>query len=196
MRIGLALICCVVAAHAQERQKILPVTLPVTEGHEICFNHVLFGKGPAHSRAHRIVQDARGFLWFATANRLQRYDGYDVREYAPDLKDPNVFVQSLFRDRSGKLWAARDRGIGLDKVPFGLLDRYDAATEIFEPLVRHEPRFQAPIADISQDHNGDLWFSTSEGLIRMNPTNRQTVRYQHRADEPASLSSNLIRSTL
>ena len=196
IRVGLLLVCSSIAAWAQVTQKGRLVILPVADGKDIHFSHVFSGNGPAHSRAHRIVQGEEGFLWFATADRLQRYDGYRLQEYAPDLKDPNVFIQSILKDKSGALLAARDQGIGLDNVPFGSLDRYDARSGIFSPLKPHEPWFQAPIADIGQDRNGDLWFSTSQGLIGMNPTTGQTVRFQHHADDAASLSSNLVRSTL
>src|SRR5271165_6176287 len=193
-RAGLLLAGWWAAQGAELPQK--PVILPVAEGNDIRFTHVFYGTGPSHSRAHRIIQDQQGFLWLATANRLQRYDGYDVREYPPGRNDPNVFIQSLFKDRSGTLWAARDRGIGLDNVPFGSLDRYDPAAGIFTRLPTHDPWFEAPIADISQDRDGTLWFSTSEGLIRMELVNGSTVRYRHRADDPASLTSNSVRSTL
>ncbi|HVP00235.1 MAG TPA: two-component regulator propeller domain-containing protein [Bryobacteraceae bacterium] len=191
---GLLLLCC--SAAMCSGQQIKPVILPVIDGSDIRFSHVFSGTGPAHSRAHSVVQDPLGFLWFATADRLQRYDGYDVREFRQPLNDPNVFTQSLFKDRSGTLWAARDRGIGRDKVPFGSLDRYDPATGTFTPVPRHNPWFQAPISDISQDRAGALWFSTSGGLIRMDPATGQTVLYQHNPDDPFSLSSNAVRSTL
>jgi streptogramin lyase len=92
-------------------QDFKPVILPVLDGDDIRFNHVFVGTGPAHSKAHRILQDHQGFLWFATADRLQRYDGYDVREYRQPLADPNVFIQGLFEDNRGTLWVSRDRGI-------------------------------------------------------------------------------------
>ena len=94
MRVGLLFVCSSIAAWAQVPQKSRPVILPVADGKDIHFSHVFSGNGPAHSRAHRIVQGEQGFLWFATADKLQRYDGYRLQEYAPDLKDPNVFIQS------------------------------------------------------------------------------------------------------
>ena len=194
--IGLILVCWPTGVCAAPVQKIRPVILPVVGASDIRFTHVFFGGGPAHSKAHRIVQDDQGFVWLATADRLQRYDGYDVREYRQPLSDPNVFIQSLFKDRSGALWVARDRGIGLDKVPFGALDRYDPAIGTFTPVPPRDPWFQAPVNDITQDRKAELWFSTSEGLIRMDPSTGRTVRYRHRQDDPASLTSSLVRSTI
>ena len=173
-----------------------PVILPMVKGDDIRFTHVFYGSGPSHSIAHRIVQDRQGFLWLATADRLQRYDGYDVREFAAGRNDPNVFARALFSDRSGTLWAARDRGIGADRAPFGSLDRYDPATGAFASLPPRDPWFEAPVGDISEDRQGVLWFSTSEGLIRMDSATRRTVRYRHSPDDPDSLSSNSVRSTL
>ena len=196
LTLSYCVLCCCTALSADAIPNGRTVTLPVVDGHDVRFTHVFFGRGPAHSRAHRIIQDHQGFLWLATADRLQRYDGYDAREYARGPTDPNVFIQSLFNDRSGTLWVARDRGIGLDKVPFGSLDRYDSATGTFAPVPPHNPWFQAPINDITQDRDGALWFSTSDGLIRMDPATGRTVSYQHRPGDPASLTGNLVRSAL
>ena len=70
-------------------QKSRPVILPVVDASDVRFTHVSFGKGPSHSRVHHIVQDEQGFLWFAGFDRLERYDGYNVREYPPDPRYPN-----------------------------------------------------------------------------------------------------------
>ena len=194
--LGILFLGCCPAAHAQVEPGIRAVVLPVVEGRDIRFNHVFFGKGPAHSRAHSILQDQQGFLWLATADRLQRYDGYDVREYPPGPNDSNVYSRVLIKDRSGTLWAARDRGLGLDNVPFGSLDRYDPATGTFTPFTPHDPWFESPVSDITQDREGKLWFATSKGLIQMDPASGRTLLYQHRADDPASLTGNLVRSVL
>jgi signal transduction histidine kinase/ligand-binding sensor domain-containing protein len=174
-----------------------PVILPIVDATDIRFNHVFSGKGPSHSRAHRIVQDEQGFLWFATQDRLQRYDGYDVREYAANSgnpNDPNLFIRSMVTGKSGKLWLARDQGIGIAGTPFGSLDEYDPATGIFTPH-RPDTPLKGPVIDITQDRDGWLWLATNQGLIRMDAVSGRTSRFQHSPDDPGSLSGNLVRST-
>ena len=73
---GLLSASCSFGVCAELHQSSRLVRLPVVDGKDIHFSHVFSGNGPAHSRAHRIVQGEQGFLWFATADKLQRYDGY------------------------------------------------------------------------------------------------------------------------
>jgi ligand-binding sensor domain-containing protein len=40
-------------------------------------------QGLAHARVRRIVRDARGFLWFCTADGLSRFDGLEFVTTAP-----------------------------------------------------------------------------------------------------------------
>ena len=74
------------------------------------------------------MQDDLGFLWIGTDDGLKRYDGYRIRDYRHDPKDPNSladsYIISLFKDRSGKLWVASGRS----------LDVYDPASEKFTPF--------------------------------------------------------------
>jgi len=173
------------------------VRLPVVDATDLRFTHVSFGKGPSHSRVSHIVQDDQGFLWFGTEDGLQRYDGYGLREYRYDPRNPNgpaaVLTRSLLKDRSGTLWVAYDVPAG--STSYGFLDRYDPTTEIFKHYGPDDAPFMEPINDISQDHEGTLWFSTDHGLTRREPVTGQSIRYQHEPDNPASLSSNLVRST-
>jgi len=172
------------------------VKLPVVDAAGLRFTHVSFGKGPSHSRVSHIVQDDQGFLWFGTEDGLQRYDGYALREYRYDPRNPNgpgaVRTRSLLKDRSGRLWVGYDLASG--SASYGFLDRYDPTTEIFTHYGPDGALFSEPISDISQDREGTLWFSTDQGLTRRNPVTGQTIRYQHQVDNPASLSSNLVRS--
>jgi ligand-binding sensor domain-containing protein len=194
--LGLLLVCSGVVVCAQPRSS-RTVTLPVVDGHNIHFNHVFLGIGPAHRRVHGIVQDDQGFLWFAILDKLLRFDGYDVREYPhdPKLNDQNLFTWALTKDRSGKLWVARDRGTGIVGAPDGFLDLFDPATEIFTHYPPHDQPFEGPIV-ITQDRDGVLWSATNQGLFRIDPVTGGTILYQHREDDPASLSANSVRSTL
>ena len=173
------------------------VRLPVIDAADLRFTHVSFGKGPSHSRVSHIVQDDQGFLWFGTQDGLQRYDGYDLREYRYDPRNPTgpgaVLTRSLLKDRSGKLWVGYDVPSG--SASYGFLDRYDPTTEIFKHYGPEDAPFTEPMSDISQDREGTLWFSTDQGLTRLDPVTGQTIRYQHQSDNAASLSSNLVRST-
>jgi ligand-binding sensor domain-containing protein/signal transduction histidine kinase len=188
-RAGWLLTCTWVCLSGQTRLPNTCVKIPFSEGSDLLFVSTSFGQGPAHGRVGQIVQDHTGFLWFGTKDGLKRYDGYRFRDFRPDIKDLNslrgVFINALFTDHSGKLWVASDEH----------LDRYDPATEAFTHFPPR-PGLEPPVNDINQDGDGIIWLATSRGLTRLDPITGNTTRFQHKSNDPASLSSDSLRSTL
>ena len=41
------------------------------------------GEEASHAWVGQIAEDSQGFLWFATRDGLDRYDGYQLRPYSP-----------------------------------------------------------------------------------------------------------------
>ncbi|HVP00234.1 MAG TPA: two-component regulator propeller domain-containing protein [Bryobacteraceae bacterium] len=165
--------------------------LPVVDANDIRFTRVSFGKGPAHGGVTHIVQDDQGFLWFGTQDGLQRYDGYGLREYPYDPRNPSgpsapLTRAQLLKDRSGRLWIGSD---------YGLVDRYDPATEIFTHYSPDGGPFKGPIWTVKQDSGGAFWFATNQGLTRLDPATNRTLHYRQEPGDPGSLSSNSVRST-
>ena len=52
------------------------------------FRHLSQEDGLLHNNVYNIVQDAKGFIWIATANGLQRYDGNRFLNFHEMLNDP------------------------------------------------------------------------------------------------------------
>ena len=183
----LLFVFCSAARAASAPDTIRPVILPVTDASDIRFIHVSFGasrKEPSYSRIHAIVQGSKGFLWFGTQNKLQRYDGYEIREYPQEPDSPNaVFTRSLFIAKSNTLWGGSERW----------LDRFDPATETFKQYPTNG-QFDG-VMSAMQDHNGVLWFATNYGLVRMDMATGKTVQYQHRSNDARSLSTNRVRAS-
>ena len=51
-------------------------------------------------------------------------------------------------------------------------------------------------SEINQDRAGAIRLSTDTGLYGVDSATGKTVHYEHNADDPATLSSNIVRSTL
>jgi len=177
------------AESARAQDIIAPIELAVTEGTDLRFARLASGDGSLPAGVTCIVQDDQGFIWFGTENGLRRYDGYGFREFRNDPNNPDSLsgsqVYSLFKDRSGKLWIGSDQ----------FLDRYDPVTERFSHFPSDPDRFEGPVFQMRQDADGTIWLATDHGLNRFHPATRETVRYRYRADNPASLSSDLVRCT-
>ena len=73
--------------------------------------------GLSQNTINSIIQDRRGFMWFATKDGLNRYDGKDIRIYTHSNSDPqslrNDYVNSLYEDSDGKIWVGTDFGVDI-----------------------------------------------------------------------------------
>jgi AraC-like DNA-binding protein/CheY-like chemotaxis protein len=65
-----------------------------------------------------ILQDQEGFIWVATKNGLNRYDGYSFKVFSTDPYDPKSLssntVLKLFEDSKGRIWVGKqDAGLSV-----------------------------------------------------------------------------------
>jgi hypothetical protein len=96
----------------------------------LTFGHIALEDGLSQLSVYAIVQDQTGFLWFATEDGLNRYDGYSIKTYRHNPLDSTSLsdkaIIALFADRSGDLWVGTNRGcLSVDEhwrqlVPRGL----------------------------------------------------------------------------
>jgi signal transduction histidine kinase/ligand-binding sensor domain-containing protein/DNA-binding response OmpR family regulator len=83
------------------------------------FERLTTASGLSQNTIHKIIQDKNGFLWFATADGLNRYDGYSFETFRNNpsditsLSDSDVF--SVTEDQEGDLWVGT-RSSGLNKI--------------------------------------------------------------------------------
>lgn len=62
-----------------------------------------------------IFQDSRGFLWVGTDDGLNRYDGYQFKQYRHEESNPQSLLQSntlqVVEDRQGHIWVLCTSGL-------------------------------------------------------------------------------------
>ncbi len=155
------------------------------------FDHLAPGDGLASPIVWDVLQDHRGFLWFATFDGLQRYDGYHLKTYQPRPNDPRSLSGSLLRvlyeDRSQVLWVGSwNNG----------LSRYDRQSDRFTRY-QHDPADPSSLAGnairaILEDRAGNLWIGTNGGLSRFDRATQGFVHYRHDPADPHSLAHNDI----
>ena len=107
------------------------------------FERLTLEDGLSQNTVFAVLQDHQGFLWVATQDGLDRYDGYNFTVFKNDPQNDNSLslssIISLFEDRKGMLW------IG---TWGGGLNRYDPETGTFtryqsEPDNPHSPQLSA-----------------------------------------------------
>ncbi|MEM7280486.1 MAG: two-component regulator propeller domain-containing protein [Pseudomonadota bacterium] len=156
------------------------------------FDHITRDDGLAQNAVMAMVQDNHGFMWFATENGLDRFNGYDFQHYRSDRSDnqslPNNFVLALSLDDLGNVWAATDGGgIAL----------WQADTGEFQVL-RHNPTNENSIADnnvrtLVWDPRGYVWIGTlRHGLDRYEIATGTFTHYRANKEDPNSISNDEI----
>lgn len=72
------------------------------------FERLTVSDGLSSGYVNQIVQDDRGFLWFATEHGLNRYDGREIRIFEREITDPTSLAGSwiggIFQDGAGHVW--------------------------------------------------------------------------------------------
>jgi len=158
----------------------------------IRFGRISLEQGLSESVVLSIVQDQKGFMWFATQDGLNRYDGYEFVVYRSDPADPDSlsddFFQAIVEDPSGALWLGTNTG-GLNRFDphSGQFTHYRTDTANPQSISHND------VAAICLDGNGILWVGTNGGgLNRFDPQTQQFTRYQNDPANPHSLSQNAV----
>jgi len=130
---------------------------------QLRFNHVTVEDGLSDSWVFCVVKDSQGFVWFGTANGLDRFDGVSMKSYRYQPDNPRGLgsprVKSLFEDSENRLW------VGSAWYGSGLA-RYDRATDSFVNYPVEGPNGLGAkgVNAILEDSHGILWLGTDEGL--------------------------------
>src|SRR6186713_2098923 len=89
----------------------------------IRFERLSLDEGLSQAAVMDVLQDKRGYVWMATEDGLNRYDGNAFKVYRHDATDeatlPDGFVWDIEEDGAGSVWVATRGGLG----------RWDRATD-------------------------------------------------------------------
>lgn len=107
------------------------------------------------SLINHIYQDRNGFIWIATEDGLNRFDGAKFTIYKHEPNDEHSlahsFIRTVFEDSKGHLFIGSYMGIQM----------YDPARDNFTPLARWDNGdiFESNIVSIIERKNGEVWIS-------------------------------------
>jgi signal transduction histidine kinase/ligand-binding sensor domain-containing protein len=138
-----------------------------------------------------IIEDRLGTLWVGTVGqglyRFNRSTG-EFRNYVHHPNDPSSLSDNtiirIFIDHAGRMWLATFNG----------LDRFDPSTGHFAIYKRDAQSGTEYYFDIDEDRNGELWLGGTSGLQHFDPATGKFAGYEHRLDDPHSLSDNRVTS--
>ncbi len=125
-----------------------------------------------------IHQDRYGFLWIATDEGLNRFDGYDFRVFTHQPDDSTSIsdshVTSIDEDIYGNLWIGTQHG----------LNRFLRENETFDAILHDD--FDANtlshnyVRELYADTSGFLWIETVDGILnRYEIQDESFVQHKH-----------------
>lgn len=156
------------------------------------FQHLTQQDGLSQNTVNATFQDSEGFLWLATENGLNRYDGYRVHRYlrAPAASGdlPSDFVWAIAEDRHDDLWLATE-GAGIV--------RWSREQDRFESMV---PREAGPLGaarrlarSLCIDRDGAIWVGTrGGGILVLDSAGKLLRTWENQAGVASSLGSNVV----
>ncbi|MBN4071502.1 hypothetical protein JYT72_03210, partial [Crocinitomix catalasitica] len=131
----------------------------------IKFDKLSIENGLSQSSVTTVTQDKFGFIWIATQDGLNKYNGYDFKVLRNDPNNgksiPNNYIHDLIKDNDGNLWFGTNRGIGKIDPINGEIERINRNTY---------PELKGYVfIDLEFDSKGDLWaLSDKHGINRIN----------------------------
>jgi len=160
-----------------------------SHGFPINVQRLTIQQGLSQNTVLDVKQDSQGFVWLATENGLNRYDGYHVKSYLRGINRglPDDFVYSIAEDHNADLWVGTARG--------GLA-RWDREFDQFEavPLEIHDRPVQR-IRKLLFTSKNHLWIGTRDrGLLVRSLTDGSVRHFEHDPDRSNSLPSNRINT--
>ena len=123
-----------------------------------------YNEGLSNSLINQVYQDHLGFIWVATEDGLNRFDGLRFTTYSKDNHSQNSlngnFVTALCEDNENKLWVGQINGLQVYNIEDDSFDEVEIYVE--------NKRIYPYVSSIIKSKNNDIWISTSAyGLIRI-----------------------------
>jgi diguanylate cyclase (GGDEF)-like protein len=154
-------------------------------GRPIRFDHLSLEEGLSQATVQDVLQDSRGYIWLATEEGLNRYDGLSFKVYKRDPGDagslPSSFVWDVEEDGGANLWVATAAGLARWERTTDRFVRQEELAGKHIRVLRFAPRQNA------------LWVGTrDEGLLRLDVARGTIARFSHDDGEPGSLADDRV----
>jgi ligand-binding sensor domain-containing protein len=140
--------------------------------------------GMSQTTVFSIVTDDRGYVWMATEDGLNRFDGESFDIYRNEPGDPSSLpantVRALRKDEQGNIWVATEGG--------GLA-RWDAGSNSFTRFTLGGSFARALLTD----KGGQIWVALRDsGVDRLDPESGEVTHFRHDPASEGSLSDDNV----
>ena len=156
----------------------------------ITFERYTISDGLSHNTVRDILQDSTGFVWLATDDGLNKFDGYTFRKYLHTPNHDSIItnhpVRALAEDDRQNIWIGTWGG--------GVFV-YNQSQDRFQSIAAFVDSSNLDInfvSDLYYDTQDRMWAGTVGGLVLIDTRTYSITSYQHDPANPRSLSSNVV----
>nr|WP_238937598.1 two-component regulator propeller domain-containing protein [Pseudoalteromonas sp. S16_S37] len=160
---------------------------------ELKVEHISAYNGLSNPQIYALAKDSNGYMWFASADGIMRYDGYQFVTYKNDVNLGDSLsansVSSILFDSQGRLWAGTwGGGLNLLTGPQSFLHlRHDSKKE--------DSLGADKIQTLFESRDGTLWVGTNGGGLNQLQTDQLSFkRFMYGADDPNHTGKNRVWS--
>ena len=130
------------------------------------FEYISLLEGLSQSSVSHIVRDEYGYMWFATLDGLNKFDGYKVEVFRTNPNDSNSLADNsitcIYVSTHKEIWIGhKGGGISVFNYMNQKFTRIKANENIHNSLVAND------IRTIQGDKNGNIWVGTAKGLTKV-----------------------------
>ena len=151
-----------------------PHTLAQYNRYQLQFNSITIESGLSNNKVNSITKDKYGFIWFATNDGINRYDGIKLKTYYLDpLNTENVntnHINRVYTDKKGTLWVG---SFSLFKYDYEL-DTFVHYSKKDTSLIIGRVRY------LTDDDKGILWIGSTIGLFAYYPEKDSLINYPYK----------------
>lgn len=160
----------------------------------IRFDRLSVQEGLSQTSVFHVFQDSRGYIWLATEDGLNRFDGYNFRIYRHDERDseslPADLVWKVVEDRHGDIWVATEGG-GVARWSW----EQDTFTTYRNEIGNNRSIASNATRALVIEGDGGVWVGFLDaGLDRLDPATGDVLHLKMSPDAPNGLPSNDVRA--
>jgi len=138
------------------------------------FEHFGVQNGLVSDEIRDLIQDTDGYIWIATNEGLNRYNGHSFKKYIHNPNDEHSIssggIICLKEDNNGYIWMGTFNGI---------LNRYDKNTGLFDKydIKGNELERDYPIVNIEIENDSISWLCLERGIACLNSNTGKSKIY-------------------
>lgn len=156
----------------------LDATPAFSFGKHLNTQHLSPAEGLSQNFVFDVVQDHEGFIWIATQDGLNKYDGQSFTHYRNDFYDPNSiadnFIRNLHITEDGTLWIGTSNGLSRYNADQNNFVNYRAFEDQNQGLTDnviwsvYEDNYAHFHSTETKQEINNLWVTTKNGLHKYN----------------------------